>query len=211
MTTDKQEEAESTVEKDQEAKEHAPVEEKQEDKEVTILASELEALKEAKKDFEQKYWLGLAETENSRKRIVKERDGDRRYAVQGVILDLLNPIDHLEKALAHSDNAPDEVQNWAIGFKMILTQFKDALTSHGVQPFHVKGEQFDPHRHDAVETIETDEVAPDTVVDELLQGYTIGDKILRPARVRVAKAPKVEETTDQQQNSGGIHDKEEEQ
>lgn len=205
MNKEKEQEPEPVLQEEKKEEIHP----EKEDETLQILSSELEELKKKGEEFEQKYWLLLAETENSRKRMVKERDGDRRYAVQGVILDLLHPIDQMEKALGHSDQASADVQNWAVGFKMILSQFKDALTSHSVHPFHAKGQKFDPHLHEAVEMVETDQVEPDTVVEELSQGYMIGEKVLRPARVKVAKLVSVEENKDEQKQSGGIHDKEE--
>ena len=162
-------------------------------KEVTIWESELEALKGEAAEYKDKYWRLLAETENARKRMQKERDDNRRFAIRDAMLDVLHPLDHLEQALAHSDNASDDVKHWAVGFKMILTQFKDVLDAHNVKPFDALGHQFDPHLHDAVEMIETEEHPDGEIVQEMLKGYTIGDRTLRPARVKVAKAPVVEE------------------
>ncbi len=78
---------------------------------------------------------------------------------------------------------------------MILNQFKDVLAANGVTPFVSVGQPFDHTRHEAIEMVETTEFSPGTVVEESLRGYKINsDRILRPARVKVAKAPASNET-----------------
>ncbi len=153
----------------------------------------LEGLQQQVTDFRDKYLRGLADSENLRKRLQKERQELLQYAVKGVIIDFLSPIDHLENALKFADQASDEVKHWAVGFQMILGQFKEAITSNGAVPFTSVGTPFDPHFHEAVEMIVTEEYAPGIVVEESLCGYKMGDKVIRPARVKVAKAPEIVE------------------
>jgi molecular chaperone GrpE len=160
---------------------------------VTITDLELESLKREAGDYKDKYLRTLAESENLRKRLQKERQEVIQYAIQNVVLDFLHPLDHLENALAYTDDSTDEVKHWAKGFEMILTQFKDALANHSIKPFASQGEMFDPHVHEAIEMIETDEHPPGTIVEEILKGYAIGDRTIRPARVKVAKIEKQEE------------------
>ena len=81
----------------------------------------------------------------------------------------------------------EEVKNWATGFQMILTQFRDILTNNGVTAFESKGKQFDPHIHEAVEMVESEDLADGMVVEEFNKGYKMGDKVIRPARVCVSK------------------------
>lgn len=154
----------------------------------------IEELKQQVSDYRDKYLRGLAESENLRKRMQKERQELLQYAVQGVIVDFLSPIDHLENALKFADQASDEVKNWAQGFQMILGQFKESLSNNGAMSFSSVGMIFDPHCHEAVEMIVTEKYPPGTVVEESLYGYKMGEKIIRPARVKVAK--KLSETTD---------------
>lgn len=158
-------------------------------KPVTITDIELETVQKEAQEYKDKYLRELAETENTRKRLQKERQELVQYALQNLIVDFLSPIDHMENALGFTQQAPDEVKHWAVGFQMILGQFKDVLSNNGVVPFTSKGEQFDHHRHEAVEAVETSEVLPGTVVEESIRGYKMGDKTIRPARVKVAKAP----------------------
>lgn len=156
---------------------------------ITISDLELEALRKDLADAKDKYLRVLAESENARKRLQKEKQETIQYALQNVIVDFLTPIDHMENALNFTQQMSDDVKHWAVGFQMILTQFKDVLNSNGVTPFSSEGKYFDPHRHEAIETIETDKVPSGTVVEECLKGYIMGDKTIRPARVKVAKKP----------------------
>jgi molecular chaperone GrpE len=161
--------------------------------------NELQELQNQVSDFREKYLRGLADSENMRKRLQKEKQDLTQYAIQGAIIDFLSPIDHLENALKFANEATPEVQHWAIGFQMILGQFKEALSSNGVNSFSSVGQPFDPHWHEAIEMVETEEYAPGTVVEESLRGYKMGEKVIRPARVKVAKsipAPSENESAD---------------
>ncbi|MBB65858.1 MAG: nucleotide exchange factor GrpE [Waddliaceae bacterium] len=184
---------------EQEAK---PQEQEAEAKIVSISEAELAELRNNAEDFKNKHLRALAESENTRKRMQKERQDLTKYAIEGVILDFLQPFDQMERALGFADQMSDEVKNWAMGFQMILGQFKDVLSQNGVKPFKSIGEQFDPHKHEAVETVETDEHTPDTIVEELSVGYMMGERVIRPAKVKVAKANKVssEEKTEEEAN-----------
>lgn len=156
---------------------------------ITITDIELEQLKKEASEYKDKYLRLLADSENARKRMHKERQELTQYAIQNVIVDFLNPIDHLENALKYTQQMSDEVKHWALGFQMILSQFKDVLSNNGVQPLVSIGTLFNPHMHEAVEMVATMDYPPGTVVEENIRGYKMGDRIIRPARVKVAKAP----------------------
>lgn len=162
-------------------------------------SDEIALLQEQMSDYKNKYLRGLAESENVRKRLQKERQELLQYAVQNVLLDFLTPIDHFENALKFTESASPEVKNWAIGFNMILNQFKDVLAANDVRPFPSEGTPFDHNCHEAIEMVITADKPSGTVVEETLRGYKIGEKILRPARVKVAKAP-LEESGNQEPN-----------
>lgn len=150
--------------------------------------SEVEKLKRECSEYKDKYLRQLAESENMRKRLQKERQDISQYATESVIIDFLSPIDHMETALRYTEQMSDEVKHWALGFNMILTQFKDALANNGVKHFESVGKHFDPHMHEAIEMAATDKYPPGIVVEESVRGYKMGDKIIRPARVKVSKA-----------------------
>jgi molecular chaperone GrpE len=190
MTEPKSDEAENIDgEEISQSKEEPKPQEIKAPKIVTITDVELEQLKKEASEFKDKYLRLLAESENARKRLYKERQELTQFAVQNLIVDFLNPIDHMENALNYTQNMSDEVKHWALGFQMILGQFKDVLSNHNVQAFVSKGQQFDPHLHEAVEMLETDEYPSGTVVEESMRGYKMGDRIIRPSRVKVAKTP----------------------
>jgi molecular chaperone GrpE len=156
---------------------------------VTVTAIELEQLKTEVAECKDKYTRLLAESENARKRMQKERQEMVQYAIQNTIVDFLNPIDHMEGALSYTEQMTPEVKQWAVGFQMILGQFREVLSNNGVTPFSSIGQAFDPHSHEAVEMEVSTDYAPGTVVSESLKGYKMGDRTIRPARVKVAKAP----------------------
>lgn len=165
--------------------------EKQEEEKITPL--EEAPIVEEEESFKDKYFRLLAEMDNARKRLQKEKQETTRFAIENVIADILTPIDMLENALGFTQQMSEDTRNWAKGFEMILAQFKEVLSSHNVSSFHSKGEFFDPYKHEAVEIEETENHPEGMILQEFLKGYTCGNRVLRPARVKVAKTPKKNE------------------
>ncbi len=141
------------------------------------------------KEYKEKYLRLLAEIDNTRKRMQKEKQEMTRFAVDNVIAEILGPIDSLENALQFTKALSDEMRNWAQGFLMILGQFKDVLANHGVTAFHSEGMPFNPQMHHAIETEVTTEKPEGTILKEYIKGYRSGDHTIRPASVKVAVAP----------------------
>lgn len=166
---------------------------------TTVRELEAESLKKDAAEYKDKYLRLLADMENMRKRMQKERQELTQYAVENIVVDFLSPIDNLENALRFANQMSDEVKNWAVGFQMILTQFKDALANNGITPITSQGEHFDPHSHEAVEMVESEEYPSGTIVEEYVKGYKMGDRTIRPARVKVAKKPTAPEQASQEQ------------
>lgn len=166
-------------------------EEKEENLDQTGL-NPMDELKEKLAQCEDKYVRLMAESENTRKRLLKERQDLTQYAIEDLLTEFLHPLDNLEHALKFADQMSDEVKNWATGFDMIATQFKQVLSDHGIEPFESKGNHFDPHLHEAVEMVETTEHPPGTIIEECVLGYKKGERTIRVARVKVAKAPEKE-------------------
>lgn len=158
---------------------------------VTMSREEYNALRQDGAEYKEKYLRSLAEMENARKRLMKERDENAQQAVIEVICDFLAPMDHMEHALAFAQQMSPEVKTWATGFEMILMQFKEVLSANGVTPIAALGRPFDPHFHEAIEAIETDEALPGTIIEECRPGYSMSKskKLVRPSRVKIAKAP----------------------
>jgi len=158
-------------------------------KQVMITDEELKGLQHELMDYKDKYLRLLADAENARKRLQKERQDISKYAIENIVLEMLQPIDNLENALRFAQDMSDEVRNWAFGFQMILAQFKDTLAQNGIIATESLGNAFDPHLHEAIEMIETTDQPPGSIVEECRKGYKMGEKTIRPARVKVAKAP----------------------
>jgi molecular chaperone GrpE len=150
--------------------------------------AKFQLFEEEAQEYKDKYLRLLAEIENTRKRMQKEKLEMARFAVENVVAEFLAPMDNLENALSFAGQGSEEIRNWAAGFEMILAQFKEALNQHGIVPFVSEGTLFDPHMHEAVEMEETDDVPAGTILKEFVRGYKSKDYVLRPAKVRVAKA-----------------------
>lgn len=156
-------------------------------KQITITDVELRNLQKELMEYKDKYLRLLADVENTRKRMQKERQDLTKYAIENVIIAFLRPMDNMENALKFAQEMSDEVKNWAFGFQMIMTQFKDVLAENGVYPFESIGTKFDPHSHEAIEMVESEEKPPGLVLEEYVRGYKMGDRTIRPARVKVTK------------------------
>jgi molecular chaperone GrpE len=128
-----------------------------------------------------------AEFENARKRAVREQQDYREYAVSDTVKSLLPILDSFERALQVSGNNGNDLRS---GVELIYKQLQDALVKLGLRQIPAKGEPFDPHLHEAIEMVDTDEVEDHHVLDELQRGYKLKERLLRPAMVRVARNPK---------------------
>lgn len=173
------------------------------DKEQEQSSVEEETTTAPELELKEKNLRLLAELENMRKRLQKEKQEAVRFATENIILEFLPIIDGFEQALKFSTNASEEVSQWASGFQMFFTQLKEILHNHGVVAFHSEGNQFDPYYHEAVEILETDEHSENTILEEFIKGYKSKERILRPAKVKVAKAKvieKKEETKEEKTN-----------
>jgi molecular chaperone GrpE len=126
-----------------------------------------------------------AEFENARRRAAKEQQDFRDFATVDAIKSLLPVIDSFERAL----QAKSEAGDFRTGVELIYKQLQDVLAKMGVRPIAAKGEQFDPHVHEAIEMVETPDAADHEVLEEWQRGYKFKDRLLRPAMVRVAKNP----------------------
>lgn len=160
-------------------------------------SEEVTRLNEKIEELEERELRNLAELENFRKRAQRERDELKRYAVTEPFRELLEVLDNLERALS-SEGTAEDVRR---GVEMILQQMRDVLRRFGVQEVEAVGEEFDPAMHDAVVRQEDPTIKTPTVTDELQRGYVLHDRLLRPARVRVA-IPLEEEAPSEGEDEG---------
>ena len=127
-----------------------------------------------------------ADFDNFRKRAQREKDEARQFANQGLLEKLLPVLDNFEMALTAVKDADPSVRD---GVQMILDQLLGVLKESGVEPVDAMGQPFDPNFHEALSQEETTEVEEGTVVQQVQRGYKLNDRLVRPARVVVAKAP----------------------
>ena len=132
----------------------------------------------------------MADFDNYRKRVERERGAAERFGKRAIILPLLDVMDDFERALEHVDQSPDAVVE---GLRAIHKRLADTLKAQGITPIESVGRQFDPMMHEAVGAIEAGAneagiaLEPGAVVDETRRGYLWDGEVLRPARVHVAK------------------------
>ena len=127
-----------------------------------------------------------ADFDNFRKRAQREKDEARQFANQGLLEKLLPVLDNFEMALTAVKDADPSVRD---GVQMILDQLLGVLKESGVEPVDAMGQLFDPNLHEALSQEETTEVEEGIVVQQVQRGYKLNDRLVRPARVVVAKAP----------------------
>jgi molecular chaperone GrpE len=127
-----------------------------------------------------------AEFDNYRKRVEKERRELSEWAAADVITEVLAVLDDFDRAL--STEAPPEAQGYRAGVELIRRQLGEVLRKRGVTALETLGADFDPHVHQAVAYEESPGAREGEVVGELRKGYRLGERLLRPAMVRVAKA-----------------------
>jgi molecular chaperone GrpE len=141
---------------------------------------------EKKENFD-KYLRAVADLENYRKRNKRDLDDARAEAKTKVLKEMLPVVDNLERAVEHAEKSQDP---GAVvdGIRLVLRQFLTAFERVDVTPVDAANQPFDPNLHEAISQQETDEFPPGTVVTVLQRGYRLGDRLLRPALVVVAKA-----------------------
>jgi molecular chaperone GrpE len=146
--------------------------------------SEIERLKEELRREHDMYLRALADYDNYRRRIERDRSAAARSGKRELILQLLDVLDGFDRARQHLSDAPESV---AEGLQLLQRKLLGLLEAQGVTPLQSLGETFNPELHDAIGTVKSEDIEPGTVAEEMQRGYRWGDDVLRPARVRVAQ------------------------
>ena len=155
---------------------------------VEVMPSQEEIIKDLELKVQEHHdaWLrAKAEGENIRRRAQQDIANAHKYAIEKFAGELVAVKDSLEAALGATENAT--VENYKSGVELTLKQLVSAFEKSGLAEINPVGEKFDPHRHQAIGMVESDQ-EPNTVVNVLQKGYVIGDRVLRPALVMVAKS-----------------------
>lgn len=158
--------------------------------ELVATRAELKRLEAEVKDLRDSLARRQADFENYRKRVDRERAATYDRVVADIASKLLPVLDNLKRALeteaSLEASESDEFRHFLSGVDLIYKQLGGVLDALGVKPILAEGEQFNPHLHEAVVTEPSDDHEPDTVIQEIVRGFTLGDKLIRPSLVKVA-------------------------
>ncbi len=172
---------------EQHATEDAGPEEDEEEKDpIQALTDQLSDKEFEIADLKGEVLRVKADAENYKKRLRKEKEEFSQYANEKILKELIQIKDNLERALAAESPTAESMKE---GVEMILKQFAALLEKEKVEAIEAAGKPFDPNLHEALCRVETDEHEENTVTEEYSKGYTLNGRILRPAKVVVAKAP----------------------
>ena len=154
---------------------------------ITAAEEKLKSVMQNLEELRDRHQRKLAEFDNMRKRTEREKGEYFRNALANFLLDLLPIVDSFESALAH---APPEARrsDFGQGIALIRRQFAELFKKYGLVEVDTDG-PFDPNVHEAVATVESEEVPKDTILEVLRKGYLLNDRLLRPAWVKVAVRP----------------------
>ncbi len=152
--------------------------------EMLKLEEEINTLMDQNKGLEEKVKLAQAELINYRKRKDDEVEGLLKYANQGIITDLLPIVDNFERFLSHSEDN-EEIKKYSVGIKMIYNNLIDILKKYGVEEINRVGEVFDPKQEQALLTDTREDLEDEVVIEVLLKGYKLKDRVIRPASVKI--------------------------
>jgi molecular chaperone GrpE len=166
--------------------------------ETEALTKALEERTKEAAELKEKYLRTYADFDNYRKRAQRDMADFRRYANEQLMLEMLPVVDHLGLALKHANEAGaneagSRVQGLQQGVELVFKQLRDVMEKFGVKQFSAEGEVFDPAKHEAVMQTVTADVPENTVVQVFQEGYLYHDKVLRHAKVSVAKKPQPEQ------------------
>jgi molecular chaperone GrpE len=154
-------------------------------KELLDLAKAREAEAE---EYYNRYLSASAEMENQKKRLVREKSDQIKYANEEILRQMMPVVDNLERAMGH---ASEQKVNQGVldGLEMTLQGFLETLKKFGISPLEPVGEKFDPNFHEAVMLREDISQEENTVLSQIQKGYLLKDRLLRPAMVVVSKKP----------------------
>jgi molecular chaperone GrpE len=156
--------------------------------ELIELQEKLGTVEAKLKETHERMLRTAADFDNYRKRALKDREETQRVGAERMLKDFLPILDNLERALEHAKSSQD-FDSLREGVSMTRRLFEDTLAKHGVTSVVALGELFDPRLHDALQHVETTDVAPNHVVTEVAKGYMLKDRLMRPALVVVSKEP----------------------
>ena len=140
------------------------------------------------KESHEKMLRAVADLDNYKKRAQKEREEVLKFGSEKLLKDFLPVIDNIDRALKHA-HSPADFESLRQGLTMIRKAFEDTLARNGIKTFKAAGVPFDPNLHEAMQQVSSDQVPANHVVSEVLRGYTLNERLVRPALVVVSNGP----------------------
>ena len=156
------------------------------EEEISEMREEIEEARRQADENLDGWQRARAEFSNYKKRIEREKKEERARLTGEIACKYLSVLDDIERALKDRPDTP-EIESWAEGFDLIHRKMKSILDSEGVEIITAEGEFFDPNFHEAIAQEESEDHEEGEILDVIQQGYKIGDRVLRPSVVRVAK------------------------
>lgn len=158
---------------------------------VTITKEEYDQLKQDERqigEYRDKLLRQQAEFENFRKRQEKEKIEFIKFANEAIILEMLEVLDNLERLVSLAEKHKEDFQSFLKGVEMILAHLYELLKKHGVEPIETLGKKFNPLYHEVLLAVESDKDEDNKIVEEFQKGYLLENRVIRTAKVKVAKS-----------------------
>lgn len=187
--SDKPESTEEHILPEDEGSQAVPAEDAEQGQEDSDLAATNEVLQQELAEAKDTVLRVQAEMQNMRRRVERDIENAHKFALERFVGELLEVVDNLERALAAFDVSDKEQTPLIEGVELTLKSFLGVLERFQVESVNPKGDTFNPELHQAMSTVPSAEVAPNTVVEVFQKGYQLNGRLVRPAMVVVSKAP----------------------
>lgn len=155
---------------------------------IEQLQARVAELEQAYEEQRNLYLRALADFQNYRRRQQEEMERQRELVLEALMKELLPILDNFERALQAAE-ATRELEPLLEGVRLTERQIKALLARYDIHPIEAIGQPFDPNLHEAIHRVETDDYEDGIIIDEVERGYRMGDRVLRPSRVIVARRP----------------------
>lgn len=156
---------------------------------IQLNKAEYEKLKAEAAEYKDKYIRLCAEFDNVRKRMDREKIEFTKYANEGLLGEFLTLLDDLERSVEAAKANHQDYSAFLKGIEMVMAHVYEMLKKNDVRPMESIGQKFDPHCHEPLMQVESDQHEDEVIVEEFQKGYFLGERVLRTAKVKVAKKP----------------------
>jgi len=182
----KKEEIDQNKKNDPSTDGHEEKKKKTKDKTIKLRESEYKHLQTELAEYKNKCIRIYADFENTRKRLERDKIEFVKYANEGIITEFLNILDDLERSVDAASVQHQDYDAFLKGVEMVMARVYEMLKKNDVKPIEALGKKFDPHCHEILTSIETDEYEDGSVMEEFQKGYFLSDRVIRTSKVKVA-------------------------